>query len=339
MHGRVSAIMLGYGTEKHLEDALVALVSAVGDRGEVVLVDNGVVDGPRRRPGWPEQVLVVEPGENTGFAGGCHVGVDASSGDTLVFVNSDAVVEPAAVRELVAALDDPGVGIASGCLLLADTPGAVNSVGNPLHFAGLNWAGSMGEPAEDHEVGTDVAVATGGLFALRRAHWDALGGFDPLYFAYHEDADLSVRTWLSGGRVVYVPTARAVHHYEFSRSPRKMYLVERNRLITVLTDFPDTLLHRVLPALLVLEPLLLGQAVLQGWSRQKVSSWVWLLRNRGELRERRRRVQAAVTHPTALDTHLVARIEPPMVAAPPGMGLVNGALALYWRLARPGARG
>ncbi|MFL6154212.1 MAG: glycosyltransferase family 2 protein [Ornithinibacter sp.] len=336
MHGRVSAIMLGYGSEEHLEEALAALVASVGDAGEVVLVDNGIADAARRRVAWPAQVVVVQPGENTGFSGGCHLGVDASCGDTLVFVNSDAVVEPAAVRELVASLDDPGVAIAGGCLLLADSPDRVNSVGNPLHFSGITWAGSMGEPVEDHAAGTDVAVATGGLFALHRVRWDSLGGFDPMYFAYNEDTDLCVRARLSGARVVYVPAARAVHHYEFGRSPLKMYLVERNRLITVLTDFPSGLLRRVLPALLVIEPLLLVQSLLQGWSRQKVSSWVWVLRHWRVLRERRERVQSAVTHPGALDGRLVARIEPPMVQPPPGMGLVNTVLALYWRLAGPG---
>ena len=69
-----------------------------------------------------------------------------------------------------------------------------------------------------------------------------------------------------------------------------------------------------------MEPLLLVQAVVQGWGRQKVSSLAWLVRNRRSLRERRRRVQAAVTSPGALDAHLVSRIEPPMVAPPPGMG-------------------
>ena len=256
-----------------------------------------------------------------------------------MFVNSDAILRPGALGRLVEATREPDVGIAGGCLRLADQPDKVNSVGNPLHYSGITWAGSCGDDADLHRRPTDVAVATGGFFALRREVWDALGGFDPIYFAYHEDTDLSVRSWLSGRRVVYVPDAVADHHYEFGRSPLKMYLVERNRLITVLTDFPDALLRRVLPALLLVEPLLLVQAVLQGWSRQKVSSWAWLLRHRRVLRARRRRVQAAVTEPSALDTHLVTRIEPPMVTAPPGMGLVNGALALYWRWAGPGARG
>ncbi len=332
-----SVIMLGYGTEEYLESALEAVVADLRPGDEVLLVDNGIARAAERRVGWPEAVRVVTPGTNTGFAGGCLEGVAASTGEVLVFVNSDAIVRPGAVARLVEATAVADVGVAGGCLRLADEPGKVNSVGNPLHFSGITWAGSCGEDADLHREPTEVAVATGGFFALRRPVWDALGGFDPMYFAYHEDTDLSIRSWLSGRRVVYVPDAVADHHYEFGRSPLKMYLVERNRMITVLTDFPRPLLRRVLPALLVIEPLLLVQSVLQGWSRQKVSSWVWVLRHSRVLRERRERVQSSVTRPGALDGRLVARIEPPMVEPPPGMGLVNGALALYWRLARPGA--
>lgn len=331
-----SVIVLGYGAEEFLEDALRAVVADLGPDDEVVLVDNGVERSAQRRATWPAVVRVVTPGTNTGFAGGCREGVAAATGEVLVFVNSDAIVRAGALSRLVAAVADPTVGVAGGCLRLADEPDKVNSVGNPLHYAGITWAGSCGEDAALHLVGGDVAVATGGFFAMRREVWDDLDGFDPMYFAYHEDTDLSVRSWLSGRRVVYVPDAVADHHYEFGRSPLKMYLLERNRLVTVLTDFPGGLLRRVLPALLVVEPLLLVQAVLQGWGRQKVSSMTWLVRNAPRLRARRRRVQAAVTTPDALAPHLVSRIEPPMVAAPPGMGLVNAALALYWRLAGPG---
>ncbi len=334
-----SVIVLGYGAEEFLEESLRSVVADLRPGDEVLLVDNGIEAAAERRTGWPEAVRVLTPGTNTGFAGGCREGVDASAGEVLVFVNSDAIVRPGAVGRLVEATAAPDVGIAGGCLRLADEPDKVNSVGNPLHYSGITWAGSCGEDAALHREPTDVAVATGGFFALRRQVWDDLGGFDPMYFAYHEDTDLSVRSWLTGRRVVYVPDAVADHHYEFGRSPLKMYLVERNRLITVFTDFPPDLLRRVVPALFVIEPLLLVQAVLQGWSRQKVSSWVWVVRHRRLLGSRRERVQSAVTAPKALDAHLVTRIEPPMVAAPPGMGLVNGALALYWRLARPGAPG
>ncbi len=114
-----------------------------------------------------------------------------------------------------------------------------------------------------------------------------------------------------------------------------MYLVERNRLVTVLTDYPDRLLRAVLPAVVGMEALLLVQAMLQGWAVQKLRSWWWLVRHRRILRERRTRIQADVTA-TAADIAdlLVARVEPPMMSLPPGMAVVNAGLERYWHRVR-----
>jgi GT2 family glycosyltransferase len=330
-----SVIVLGYGAEPLLEEALTAIAADCAAGDELVLVDNGIDDRAARQAGWPTVVRVIGQGENTGFAGGCVRGAAAATRELLVFVNSDAVLHRGALDALTRALDEPDVGIACGCLRLADQPDLVNSVGNPLHFSGISWAGACGEPASEHRVAGDVAVATGGLLAMRREVWDALGGFDELFFAYNEDTDLSLRTWLRGWRVRYVPEAVADHHYEFGRSPLKMYLVERNRLITVLTTYPDRLLRAVLPAVVAMELLLLVQSVLQGWAKQKLRSWWWLARHTRLLKARRSRVQAQViASDDDIARLLVSRVEPPMMALPPGMGLVNRALDAYWRQAR-----
>ena len=217
-----SVIVLGYGAEPYLEAALAAIAADCEAGDEIVLVDNGIDLRSSREEGWPGAVRVVGDGSNTGFAGGCVRGATAAAGDVLVFVNSDAVIRPGALDALTRASMQPGVGIACGCLRLADRPDLVNSVGNPLHFSGISWAGSCGEPADDHHSERDVAVATGGLLAIcRRDVWDSLGGFDELYFAYNEDTDISLRAWLRGWRVLYVPDAIADHYYEFGRSPRQ----------------------------------------------------------------------------------------------------------------------
>lgn len=334
MSREMSVIVLGYGTEPYLEACLEALDADLPPRGEVILVDNAIEGAADRRTGWPASVRVVGEGVNRGFAGGCNLGAEAAEGEVLIFVNSDALVRPGALGTLASVVRaDASVGLACGCLRLADSPGLVNSVGNPLHFVGITWAGACGEPATDHLTPGEVTVATGGLFAVRRSVWDRLDGFDETYFAYHEDTDLSIRIWLTGLRVVVEPSAVADHHYEFSRNPRKMYLLERNRFLTVLSDYPWPLLLRVLPALVVVEPLLLVMAILQGWAPQKVRAWVWVLSHPGYLRRRRRQVQATTTgsDPAGrLAQRMTGRIEPPMVTAPPGMGMVNRLLDGYW---------
>ena len=327
---RASIVVLGYGSEPHLGVCLGALVADLAPADEILLVDNGieaVLPGPLLRG----PVRRIGTGANAGFTGGCRAAADVARGEVLVFVNSDAVVRPGAVDELVRAAGAAGTGVVGGCLRLADRPDLVNSAGNPLHYLGVTWAGHCGEPAGDHHEAGEVAVATGGLCALRREVWDRLGGFDEAYFAYHEDTDLCLRAWSAGLRVRYEPAAVADHHYEFSRNPRKMYLLERNRWLTVLGDYPAPLLRRVLPVLLAVELPLLVAALLQGWGRQKLRAWWWLLRHSRLVLSRRRRVQAGVTAPpAALARLMVSRIEPPMVAPPPGMPLLNLALDRYW---------
>lgn len=330
-----SVVMLGYGAEEYLEQALDAVCADLAPGDEFLLVDNGIHHVTTRRSHWPRAVRVLEPRENTGFAGGCVYAVGHAGGEVLIFLNSDAILRPGSLTPLADAAARPDVGIAGGCLRLADQPDLVNTVGNPLHFAGITWAGHCGEPASSHTQGGPVPVATGGFFAIRRDVWDRLGGFDPLFFAYHEDTDLSIRSWLAGLPVIFVPTAVADHHYEFGRNPLKMFLVERNRWVTVLTDYPAPVLRAVLPAAVALELPLLAQALLQGWGAQKVRSWWWLLRHMSALQTRRATVQRGVTaKPSVLADLMIARIEPPFLPPPPGMGVLNAVLATYWRLAR-----
>ena len=289
----VSAIVLAHGAEPLLERCVTALLESVDTTLEVLVVDNGCTSDAVRRVRDREGVRVLEPGDNTGFTGGCNLGADNALGATLLLVNSDAVVEPAAAAALAAALSEPGVGIATGSLRLLERPATMNSAGNPVHFLGLSWAGGLGEPATAHASAGPVAAACGALMALRRTTWAELGGFYGPLFAYCEDLDLSLRCWLSGRSVEYVPEAVALHAYEFHRNPLKMHLLERNRLLVVLTVFATPTLWLVALPLLALELALLVVAVRQGWARQKLSGWWWLLRHAACVRTRRRAVQVA----------------------------------------------
>ena len=328
---RVSVVVVGCGAESRLYECLSAALACLAPEDEVILVDNGVDKLTDKVGDLVDGVTIVNDGKNLGFAGGCNVGASAARGDYLVFVNSDAFVRPGALDALVRALERPAVGLATGSLRLEAEPESINSAGNPVHFLGITWAGGYGEPAATHSRSKDVATASGAFFGVRKEVWQELGGFDPAYFMYHEDTDLSLRCWLGGRRVVFVPDAVADHDYSFARNAMKFHLLERNRLITVLTDYPSPVLRRVVPLMLVTEPLLLVLALAQGWGRQKFGGWFWVLKHREHLRERRRRVQRLAVTPRALQAVLTPRIDTTVVAAP-GMTVLNGLFAAYWRV-------
>jgi len=329
-------VILAYGAEPHLEKCIDAVLASKGVDVDVVLVDNGC---PRLEAiaelGDRREVTLVRPQTNLGFAGGCNAGAAQSRGDVLVFVNSDAIVAADAIQQLGDAVCRPEVGLATASIRLAEDPALLNSAGNPWHLSGVVWSGHFGEPAAEYEVATAVATASGAAFAIRRQVWDALGGFDNTWFAYNEDADLSIRAWQRGWSVVYVPEAVVVHHYEFSRNPRKSYLLERNRLLNVLTLYEARTLFLLAPVLVAFELGVLIVASRQGWLREKLDGYVWLFRHPGWLRSRRRAVQACRVVPDReLRQLFTSRFDPSNIEAPAGVTALNVAVDRYWRAVR-----
>jgi GT2 family glycosyltransferase len=326
-----TAVVLAYGTEPVLEECVRALLDSDGADVEVVLVDNGgdpeSVARVARLPG----VTLLSPPQNLGYAGGCLKGASFARGDVLVFVNSDAVVAPTCVANLVDAVSEEGVGLVSGSVRLAADPQRMNSAGNPVHYLFFSWAGAFGDPATEHQQSRDVASISGATFAVRRAVWEQIGGFDPAYFAYGEDVDLSWRAWQRGYRVRFEPAAVSVHHYDFARNPHKFYLLERNRLINLLTLPSDRTLLRLMPVGVLVEVGLLVAAARDGWARQKWGGWCWLGRHRTYLRQRRRAVQQ---NRQRSDSQLAplweTRLEPPAQMGVSAPRAVSRLLEMYW---------
>jgi GT2 family glycosyltransferase len=328
--------MLAYGTEPWLAEAARSVLASTDIDVDLIVVDNGCTgDGVDLVKGFPG-ARVLRPETNTGYAGGCLLGAAEATGDFLVFVNSDAIVEPDALARIVAVAAEDGVGAAMASIRLADQPDVINTAGNPLHFTGLSWAGGNGEPAALHAQRRSVPSVSGCCFAIRRELWRRLDGFAAEYFAYHEDAELSVRLWQQGLRLEYVPDAVVRHHYEFSRNELKLYLVERNRLITLLTTYQARTLVVLAPMLLLTEAAMVTAALAGGWVRQKLRGWGWLWRHRAWLRTRRRRLQSERRVPDGVLAELMtARVSPTNVPVTPGMGIFNVIAGTYWKLARP----
>jgi GT2 family glycosyltransferase len=282
-----------------------------------------------------EYVRLFEAGDNVGFAAGCNLGARSASGDVLVFLNPDTVVERGAVGELVRTLEDEEIGIAMARLRLLDRPELLNSGGTVVHVSGLAWAGRFGEPVESITALEDVAGASGAALAIRRETFRELGGFTSELFMYQEDVELSWRAHLYGLRVVVDPRADVFHEYDFGRHPTKIALLERNRQIFVLTAYSLRLLLVLGPVLALGELAMLALAARRRWFRGKLGGWWWLLRHarwlvhhRGETQRLRNVGDRKLAH------FLTPTLDPKVASLPRGVGFLNRLLSPYWSLAR-----
>jgi GT2 family glycosyltransferase len=327
---RASVVVVAYRPG----DALTRLLDSLdGQDGlhEVLVVDNGgdVELGGRQR------VRVLHPGSNVGFAAGCNVGAAAAVGEVLVFLNPDTVAAPGSVKQLARTLEDPAIGVVMARLRLLDRPDVLNSHGLELHVSGLSWAGGYGEPAESVDALRDVPAASGTAMAMRAETFRALGGFTDELFMYQEDLLLGWKARLAGLRVVVDPGADVFHDYEYGRNVAKHYLLERNRLVFVLSTYSPRLLVLLAPVLVSTELALAAHAAREGWLRDKLRAWGWVLANARWLARNRRATQRLRRVPDReLASLMTPTLSPAMIDLPAGARAANRAVEAYWRLAR-----
>jgi GT2 family glycosyltransferase len=330
--GSLSVVVVAYHSGPALARCLDTLRHDVPE-ANVIVVDNG---GSENDIGteW-ERLHVVAPEENLGFAGGANLGASETRDDVLVFLNPDTVVAPGALRQLAKRLEDPAIGIAMARLQLLQRPGVLNSGGTAVHVSGLAWAGRFGEPADEIRALEDVPAASGAALAIRRETFDALGRFSPELFMYQEDVELSWRAHLNGLRVVVDPAADVFHEYDFGRNTTKLALLERNRLIFVLTAYSVRLLFLLGPMLLLGELAMLALSARRRWFRGKLGGWWWLMRHpRWLVRHRRETQRLRKVRDRELARFLTPTLDPKVAAVPRGIGFLNRLLVPYWSVVR-----
>jgi GT2 family glycosyltransferase len=302
---------------------------------QVIVVDNG--DGGAEIDAAEDRanVEVARPGRNLGFAAGSNLGAQRATGEVLLFLNPDTVIQPGAVAELARTVAEEGVGAAMGRLLLLSDPAVLNSAGAAIHIAGLGWSSGHGRPAETVTAPREITYANGSVLAIRRELFEQLGGFTDELFLYHEDLELGWRARMRGFRIVLNPTAEVLHDYEHGRNPTKYYFMERNRIVFVVSAYSLRLLLLLAPVLLFAEVGLTAISVRERWFRAKVAGWRWCAANVGWILRHRRRLQSERTVPDRdLARHLTPVLDPAMIELPKAVRLVNPLLAGYWALVR-----
>jgi N-acetylglucosaminyl-diphospho-decaprenol L-rhamnosyltransferase len=329
----LAVVIVAYDSARDLPRTLAALRPQLAEGDELLIVDNASTDDPASATG-DAPVLRLE--RNLGFAGGCNAGAAATTAPLLFFLNPDARPAQGCLEALRAAADaHPGWGAWQA---LVSLPGGaeVNTSGGEVHWLGLGWSGRYGAPvatlvSDDRTVG----FASGAALVVRRGAWDAAGGFDPGYFMYGEDLDLSLRLRLAGWEIGLARAAAVEHDYEFSKGGQKWFLLERNRWATVLGVYPRPLLAALLPALVLAELALLAVAARGGWMSAKLRAQAAVLRGLPELLRRRRAVQAAATVTSReFATALTAGLDSPFLGPVAELRPLAAAQAAYWRLVR-----
>lgn len=216
----LSIIIVSWNTADLLASCLAGLPDACGDLSiQTIVIDNASTDGSAEMvANFFPRVDLIRNAENVGFARANNQGIKRAAGSYVLLLNSDTILPPRSLADLVGWLDDhPDVGACSPRLLTRDgVPQAYAFGADPslvyLLRRGLNrliWQRPIHDWGVEQTVDRDWV--SGACLLVRGEALAQVGGLDEAIFMYFEDVDLCRRVRQHGWRVCYVPEIQITH--------------------------------------------------------------------------------------------------------------------------------
>ena len=220
---RVAAVVLAYNGRDVTLQALASLSGMSYPAYDLVVVDNGSTDGSAEAiaAAFPA-VRVLRTETNLGPAGGANLGIrwaldqrgPESGYDYVLVLNNDIEVDPEMLSELVRAAEaDPTVGCVGPKAYYHGDPRRIWSAGGQIRFReAVTWERGQGQLDRGQlDEDAEVAYLNGCALLARRAVFEQVGLWDPLFHLAVEDADWCLRARRAGWRCVYAHRARLWH--------------------------------------------------------------------------------------------------------------------------------
>jgi GT2 family glycosyltransferase len=305
---KISVVVLNYNGQAWLPRCFESLESQTIFKDiEVIIVDNNSPDGSARLA--DEWVLKVGRGksvknrENLYFCEGNNRGAEAASGDYLFFLNNDTWLEPNCLEVLLRETQMAGA-VAATPIVLNYEDSSFQSIGS----TGLDLFGMITIDSLSNDT-SELFAACGCSYLVKTDVFRNVGGFDAALKMYSDEADISWRVLIAGGRIVGVPASRLHHRGAATANPEgktrviesrtsetKRYLANRNGVLLLLKNSQHVLLLLLLPhMLLLLLESIASLLIVRRWSYVRKSYFVAVMdafRMMPDVRKWRRQIRS-----------------------------------------------
>lgn len=225
---KLSVIVVSYNVKYFLNICLKSLQKALEDiEGEIIVIDNASEDGSQEllRNNFPG-VKRIENKKNVGFGRACNQGIDLATSEYVLIINPDTLVGESLLPQTMAIMDqDENIGALG--IRLMDGKGNIlrESKRNiPTLWSGFTKFSGLGKlfskssffnqyyaPELQYGETGEVEVLPGAFMLIRRSVLNEIGRFDPRFFMYAEDIDLSYRISKAGYKIIYAGHLSAIH--------------------------------------------------------------------------------------------------------------------------------
>ncbi len=293
----VSIIILNFNAGKLLFNCIESLSKLTYQNIELIVVDNNSTDNSQNecKEKYP-QIKLIQNMENLGFCEGNNIGIRSAMGEFLILLNPDTKVDKNLLRELLTEYNKKGEGLYQPKLLSMDEPEKINSAGNMIHIFGFGFSRGKGTiDSKQFDKNLEINYPSGACLFTSKKIFDNIGTLDPFLWAYHDDLELGWRALKLGFSSFFVPTA-IVYHKEsssFKWSKQKFFLLERNRLYCLLTQYSKKTLKKLLPYLILVEIVIFLYYIKKGLFFEKIKGYKEIIKNRKKISEKQKELEIA----------------------------------------------
>lgn len=293
---------------------------------------------------------VIQNKKNEGFARGSNIGIRYAlerGAEYVMLANQDLIFEKNWLSPLVKSFKhDEHLAAVQPLVMLYPEKEKINSCGNVIHFLGFGYTRGYLKKKSEYVCtnGEQISAFSGSAVLLRATALNTVGLLDEEYFMYHEDSDLGWRFRLNGYSCAVCTDSVVYHHYEFSRSIKKFYLMERNRYLMMLKNYSLKTLCLIAPFFFVWECGMIFYSLCGFLCAKKTIgfpekiqgyAYFWSKHNWKKLLEQRKKVQNMRKVSDKEIVRLFAsRIEFQDIQNPVIQYVANPLATFYWRIIR-----
>jgi GT2 family glycosyltransferase len=291
MAKRASVILVNYNGMSHLDACISSVLKQRYTNFEVIFVDNNSSDGSLEyaRNKFPNLTFVAND-KNLGYAGGINSGLPYATGDYIGPLNVDTEVAPNWLSTMVAFLDkNPQAGAVTPKILLFDDRTKINAAGLNIHITGLGFCRGLGKENDNSVIPESVPGVSGCSYLIRRQLFEQMNGAPGWCFMGNDDVIVSWLLRLMGYELYCLPESIVFHKYSLKMSPEKLFRLEKNRKILLLSTLKPLTLLVCLPIFLAIDLMIVAYSLIKGWPyvSAKFCALASLWRERSDIKQRR----------------------------------------------------
>jgi GT2 family glycosyltransferase len=291
----ISIIILNYNSGNLVKDCVASILASNYKNYEIIVVDNKSRDDSQNicKKQFP-QIKLIQNNENMGFCEGNNVGIRLTKGKFVVLLNPDTKVDKKLFEEFLLEYNKKGEGLFQPKLLSMDEPTKINSAGNMIHIFGFGFSRGKGiVDTNQYDKYREINYPSGACLFTSKKIFEDIGIMDSFLWAYHDDLELGWRAAKFGFNSFFVPNA-IVYHKEssnFKWSKKKFFLLERNRLYCLLTQYSKKTFRRLLPYLILVEIIVFFYYIKKGLFFEKIQGYKEIIKNLKKISEKQKELE------------------------------------------------